>query len=682
MHPDQSTVFPVALQGLLGEDPKRLLSLTSNVNVGGLFSTAGSTAASNIAKWDGVSWSALGAGLSSRQCRAIVVDNAGNVYAGGDFVLAGGNFISYVAKWNGSSWSAVGGGLNTACYALAADSDGNIYAGGHFTNAGGNSANYIAKWDGSSWSALGTGLNGFCYGLTVDQNNQVYAVGRFTSAGAAYARQIARWDGSNWHGLSSGINNQSEAYAVAVDHCGNVYVGGNFTYISSSAGLQPSRIARWDGDSWGLMGTGLDGSSSRIQCNAIAVNAEGEAFVGGDFQTAGGVSANFIAKWSGLNCAVWTAASDGDWQNGSNWSSNNVPGASTQVTIPSNATVSISNPAEAFSLKMSNGAGLIVNNDLNVIDDKSIVLADENSSICGSGRVNGELVQNDGELCPGSSPGILTIDGDYTSEGGIINIEINGTNPGVLYDQLEVTGAAKLNYATTRLNITLGYTPVGGDFFDIITANSISGTINPDNVTISGSSINYSLSYPDGNTLRLTPDIPLPVELTHFTATEDNGAAHLSWETATELNNKEFRVEHSRDGATWATLATVKGAGTTTEPQSYAYLHRSPIPGANYYRLKQVDLDGQYEYSNVRSIQIESEEVIRIFPNPTYGKIRITGIDRYPEASLKIMDLSGKVVRREVLSAQWTDISNLSSGVYFLTIITPHQRLNRYVVKK
>src|SRR6185436_14123382 len=79
-----------------------------------------------------------------------------DLYAGGIFTMAGGTAATNIAKWNGSSWSALGSGLNGHVYALAV-LGGELYVGGYFTMAGGSAANYIAKWNGSTWSALGSG---------------------------------------------------------------------------------------------------------------------------------------------------------------------------------------------------------------------------------------------------------------------------------------------------------------------------------------------------------------------------------------------------------------------------------------------------------------------------------------------------------------------------------------------
>src|ERR1041385_2322233 len=139
--------------------------------------------------------------------RAAVVDDSGNLYIGGEFTVVGRTFATNIAKWNGSSWSGLGSGMDNAVHALAV-SGSNLYAGGYFTTAGGSAVNSIAKWDGTSWSALGSGLNGgvypIVYALAVS-GSDLYAGHYFTTAGGSAANAIAKWNGSSWSALGSGM---------------------------------------------------------------------------------------------------------------------------------------------------------------------------------------------------------------------------------------------------------------------------------------------------------------------------------------------------------------------------------------------------------------------------------------------------------------------------------------------
>jgi trimeric autotransporter adhesin len=119
---------------------------------------------------------ALGSGMNA-EVRAVAVAGS-NLYAGGFFTTAGGNRATNIAKWDGSSWSALGSGLDGEyVYALAVLGS-NLYVGGRFTTAGGRAANYIANWDGTNWTELGTGMNEVVSALVVS-GSDLYAGGYF-----------------------------------------------------------------------------------------------------------------------------------------------------------------------------------------------------------------------------------------------------------------------------------------------------------------------------------------------------------------------------------------------------------------------------------------------------------------------------------------------------------------------
>jgi trimeric autotransporter adhesin len=290
---------------------------------GGSFTTAGGISSNNIAKWDGTSWSALGSptnGVNSTVFALAVYDDGTGpaLYAGGDFTTAGGISANHVAKWDGTSWSALGSptnGVNSRVLALAVYDDGTgpaLYVGGELTTAGGISASRIAKWDGTSWSALGSPTNGMdsaVQALAVYDDGTgpaLYAGGNFTTAGGISASRIAKWDGTSWSALGSptnGVNSTVRALAVYDDGTGPaLYVGGDFT---TAGGISASRIAKWDGTSWSAQGSPTNGVNSGVWALAVYDDGTGPAlYVGGDFTTAGGISADRIAKWDGTS---WSA---------------------------------------------------------------------------------------------------------------------------------------------------------------------------------------------------------------------------------------------------------------------------------------------------------------------------------------------------------------------------------------
>ncbi|MFQ3608605.1 MAG: choice-of-anchor J domain-containing protein, partial [Chloroherpetonaceae bacterium] len=169
--------------------------------------------------------------------------------------------------------------------------------------------------------------------------------------------------------------------------------------------------------------------------------------------------------------------------------------------------------------------------------------------------------------------------------------------------------------------------------------------------------------------------VALPVELVSFTGEVRDGAVHLAWRTASELNNAGFEVERKSQGGSWNTLGFVRGAGTTTEAQSYTFVDNS-ASGTVQYRLKQVDFDGQFEYSNIIEVNAGLPKTFALeqnYPNPFNPTTVIAyQLPVASEVKLEVYDVLGRKVMTLVNGRQnagaynfTLNAGNLSSGVYF-----------------
>jgi hypothetical protein len=172
--------------------------------------------------------------------------------------------------------------------------------------------------------------------------------------------------------------------------------------------------------------------------------------------------------------------------------------------------------------------------------------------------------------------------------------------------------------------------------------------------------------------------LPLPVELLSFRGELTLQGVQLTWETATERNNAGFEVQRRNEKQAndeWQVLGFVRGRGTTTEAQSYSFLDRT-ASGKVQYRLKQVDFDGQFEYSNIIEVDAGLPKTFALeqnYPNPFNPTTLISY--QLPVASnvlLKVYDVLGREVmtlvneRQEAGAYNFTlNASSLSSGVYF-----------------
>ncbi len=270
--------------------------------VGGLFTAAGKTPASRIARWDGTNWNALGAGTlggSGSGNRVFGIAGRGNdVFVGGTFTNAGGVNASNIARWNGTNWTALGIGFDATVVAIAAGPV-DVYAGGSFTNTYGPPApltvNHIARWDGAGWESLGLGVNGTVNALALS-GSTVYAGGSFTTAGGSTANRIALWNGSSWSSLGTGSANglSGTVQTIAINGT-DIYVGGSF---ASAGTVAVGGIAKWDGTNWSGLGSGASGPSGP-DVRGLAFAGDGKLYCCGRFTNISGVDANGIARWDG-----------------------------------------------------------------------------------------------------------------------------------------------------------------------------------------------------------------------------------------------------------------------------------------------------------------------------------------------------------------------------------------------
>ncbi|WP_207218269.1 hypothetical protein, partial [Hymenobacter persicinus] len=195
-----------------------------------------------LAVYNGTSWRIITSTLSGPTLsaggpvRSLVPAPGGGVYVGGGFLSVGPAGTQYLARYNGSSWSSVGalgsgGQVSVGVFALALSPNGDLLVGGNFVNAGGNpDADYVARYSGSALLPLGTGSRMPARALAVAANNDVYVGGDFTGTTAQpELNRVMRWDGTAWQPLGTGLDATVIALAVAPN--GNVLAGGYFSSV-------------------------------------------------------------------------------------------------------------------------------------------------------------------------------------------------------------------------------------------------------------------------------------------------------------------------------------------------------------------------------------------------------------------------------------------------------------------
>ncbi len=164
--------------------------------------------------------------------------------------------------------------------------------------------------------------------------------------------------------------------------------------------------------------------------------------------------------------------------------------------------------------------------------------------------------------------------------------------------------------------------------------------------------------------------IPLPIELISFDAVPDyqHNKVNLMWQTAQEENNQEFRVMRSEDGVFWEQIGVVQGHGNSYSQTDYSFIDNTPNV-INYYRLVQVDLDGNTTRSPIRFVNFKQipGQIFNVYPNPVSG---LFTIETQAESQYTITDIQGRILLNGVTQNAKTniDLTSFSNGIYFLKI--------------
>jgi hypothetical protein len=178
---------------------------------------------------------------------------------------------------------------------------------------------------------------------------------------------------------------------------------------------------------------------------------------------------------------------------------------------------------------------------------------------------------------------------------------------------------------------------------------------------------------------------PLPIELISFNATLLGNVIEISWATAAEIDNDYFTLERSEDGINWNIIGEEKGAGNSTVRLDYRFVDYNPIPGLSYYRLKQTDYDGQFEYFDPAVVLYEPDNPFKVFPNPTTDYIQLTTSSELNNAVISIKNMNGQAQSISIDPSNHQaniDLSGLPTGVYLLEIVFPESVLSKRIVKK
>jgi hypothetical protein len=324
-------------------------------------------------------------------------------------------------------------------------------------------------------------------------------------------------------------------------------------------------------------------------------------------------------------------------------------------------------------------------------------LSPNSSNVSNGWAALGDIIIKEGkedDIAPGQKDAsvILSAPSDWEFNAG--EGQITGTG------DVDDVAPISMSVASSEIVITFSTAKEGSsgkNELDIITISGLqirpSGKVDPPdkgiilrtggNAKIKGMPVSNKNSFGD---LSLDNSNPLPVELTSFTAQVNQKKVVLKWSTATEINNFGFEIERMQNNHNWGKIGFVEGNGNSNSPKYYSFADSKIIyPGNYFYRLKQIDADGNFKYSKEINLEVKFNtdySLSQNYPNPFNPSTEIQFlIVNSEKVSLKIYNSLGQEIR-ELLNkilppgsykVKW-NAENLPAGIYFYSITTPHFR--------
>lgn len=347
--------------------------------------------------------------------------------------------------------------------------------------------------------------------------------------------------------------------------------------------------------------------------------------------------------------ATYNTINSGDWLNSTIWSSGLIAplnGNNNQIYINVGDSVVLNN-----NISFGNGCelyvagSLVINGDLTALNTLLI-------SVTGNLEINGSVVVNNG--------GEITVYGNVIVSGNV-EFSNNGT-----------------------INMNTGYLDIGGNL-----SGGTGGEITGSGVIDIGGTNTFDTTPSAGTTV----NAGLPIKLLFFSGTrKTKNIIELNWVTATETNNHYFDIEKLINGEFYS-IGRVIGGGTSNIERSYNYADYDAAESTEYYRLKQVDYDGRFEYFPVISVDetIDSKDGIIVYPNPLQSELNIHIICVEYINQITLIDVTGKeyVIGKDIYCDGQTfiavSIADIPNGVYFIKFSTNKETFyynNKIIIEK
>lgn len=530
----------------------------------------------------------------------------------------------------------------------------------------------------------GTGFNSLVYAIATQPDGKIIIGGGFTSYNGSPVSRIARLSDNGTLDASFTATADNAITSICILQDQRILVGGAFTLFNGQSRnrmvclLPDGSIDTTFYYSLGFLG-GTSPSYYNVQ--AITQQPDGKILVAGEFTQYGLVPAGHIVRLNTdgtLDSTFITGAGANSY------------GIYQVICQPDNKILI----GGSFTTYNNTTVGYMAR--LN--EDGSLDTTFINNPAANQ-LVRGMALQPDGRIICG---------GNFTTYNGVTQNRLVRLNPNGQIDTTFNIGTGLTSAINTVALHPAGKVLVGGAFttyngtasrrlavlnpngsldatFAIGTGFTGSGSISALHCTADGKVLAGGLfsgfdGTSAGNIVRLSNTNPLPVMLTRFDGKRTNNTVELSWATVSELNNNGFAIQRSVNNAQWEDIGFIKGKGTTNQTSSYTFTDLSPLAAQlsplAYYRLKQVDYDGAFVYSNSITLSGKASSPVVAGPNPFTDQITFSTV-----SDIVLYDANGSVVAREQGSTG-IHTTHLPSGLYTIKISTGDQVAFQKLIKQ
>lgn len=640
----------------------------------------------------------------------IAVDNAGNSfitgfsYAGHTSGITDYSTVKYntggVQQWAARYNNHLNGDDIVAD--MKVDKSGNIYLTGTSYQQSNGSDIFLIKYDfnGDSlwardWDGPSDNLDR-ANAIDIDSSGNIYVVGASWDPDAEHNQWVTlKYDSTGilqWSELYPGPGGGgilNAAYSVASDQSGNVYVFGLEAYFNQFTGHY--LLIKYDSNGNQLWTRA--GSTNSFGNNAVKVVTDGNGYV---YITSRYGSDIYTLKYNSSGNLMWTATYDRSGNDDSPADLFVDSGGNVYVAGTSMGTSELG--SEDYVTIKYNSSGVqqwakIYNGPGNNYDGVNAITVDSDGEVFVTGISNESGFAYDYATIKYSSSGNELWVNRFNGSGNNLNFgtSVKSYNNGYVYVVGGTGSATLMNFGFLGLNPdgTQQWSTEYNSNADSLETRPLLSIDKDGSFYVAGSTRGNGIDY---NFVLIKYAVTIPVELLSFTAGAFDNNIHLNWSTSTETNNKGFEVQRNSSLENkWIDIGFITGYGTTTKNHNYSFVDENLPAGKYQYRLKQINLDGSFEYSQIVGIDISLPEVFALsqnFPDPFNPVTTINySLSNDGKVSLKVYDILGREVSTLVNENQKTGTHsvkfngiNLPSGVYIYKLTSGTNSSSRKMI--